>query len=557
MIWNPTGNLKGPKGDKGDKGDTGDQGPSGASGADWNTNLTGIPANITSWAGIAPSAKQDALGYTPVNKAGDTMTGPLTFALSGSDFLVSSRSGYTFNYANFGNGQFGIWDATASSMSWLYDTASGGVHRFRGQVEESGYRVWSEARFNPASKLDARDSLGISAAYPPGNDWNNANQNGWYMGSDFANAPASGWFIGTVTVHHNDWIQQEVSNFTHGADAVVFRRRKLAGTWTAWTTAQKFGQVSAEPSGGLSAFFADLPYGTQAGAYSLRWNGNRIWQIGAESNGDFKLWAYDLGGNYLGNPLTITGSHGDATFQGRVTSNNAHFNSTTSAAVLSAEGGPVFLRPNGRDSGHMQAVFNTNGDVLIGAALFPGGSGACYLYRVNSERLAFSHSLGIGGELYMGGWVRSLSSGTGWFNEAHGGGIYMGDNTWVRVYNNKGFWADNVIRGTELHDAVGNLRHIPQIANAGNSNLAFAHSGRSHDKTGNGAYTITIQPNAAVVIDVGATVTFQNMGGTTGVLVIARGSGVAIYRNGANANITLQPGHSVTLRKMATDVWQA
>jgi hypothetical protein len=47
-------------------------------GATWGTNLSSIPANIISWAGIAPAAKQDALGYTPVNKAGDTMTGPLT-----------------------------------------------------------------------------------------------------------------------------------------------------------------------------------------------------------------------------------------------------------------------------------------------------------------------------------------------------------------------------------------------------------------------------------------------------------------------------------------------
>jgi hypothetical protein len=30
-------------------------------GADWSVNLTNIPANITSWSGIAPSAKQDTI----------------------------------------------------------------------------------------------------------------------------------------------------------------------------------------------------------------------------------------------------------------------------------------------------------------------------------------------------------------------------------------------------------------------------------------------------------------------------------------------------------------
>lgn len=34
-------------------------------------------ANLTLWTAVAPSAKQDALGYTPVNKAGDSMTGTL------------------------------------------------------------------------------------------------------------------------------------------------------------------------------------------------------------------------------------------------------------------------------------------------------------------------------------------------------------------------------------------------------------------------------------------------------------------------------------------------
>lgn len=38
-----------------------------------------LSANLQGWHGIAPSAKQDALGYTPVNKAGDSMFGSLLF----------------------------------------------------------------------------------------------------------------------------------------------------------------------------------------------------------------------------------------------------------------------------------------------------------------------------------------------------------------------------------------------------------------------------------------------------------------------------------------------
>lgn len=58
-------------------------------GATWGTNLSNIPANITSWAGIAPSTKQDALGYTPANSALIlTATAPLT----GGGDLTANRS---------------------------------------------------------------------------------------------------------------------------------------------------------------------------------------------------------------------------------------------------------------------------------------------------------------------------------------------------------------------------------------------------------------------------------------------------------------------------------
>lgn len=38
------------------------------------------------------------------------------------------------------------------------------------------------------------------------------------------------------------------------------------------------------------------------------------------------------------------------------------------------------------------------------------------------------------GEVTVSGWIQSSSGSTGWINSAHGGGIYMSDNTWVRVY---------------------------------------------------------------------------------------------------------------------------
>lgn len=77
------------------------------------------------------------LGYTPVNKAGDTMTGTLSMTPSGNDFLSSARSGYQYNWYNDGAGTLGIYDLTAASPAWTYSTESGGLHTMRGGVNAS------------------------------------------------------------------------------------------------------------------------------------------------------------------------------------------------------------------------------------------------------------------------------------------------------------------------------------------------------------------------------------------------------------------------------------
>ncbi len=46
---------------------------------------------------------------------------------------------------------------------------------------------------------------------------------------------------------------------------------------------------------------------------------------------------------------------------------------------------------------------------------------------------------------YTGNWFRSTGQ-TGWYSETYGGGIWMTDSSWVRVYNGKAFLCDNNIR---------------------------------------------------------------------------------------------------------------
>lgn len=50
-------------------------------------------------------------------------------------------------------------------------------------------------------------------------------------------------------------------------------------------------------------------------------------------------------------------------------------------------------------------------------------------------------------------WLRTVGS-CGWYSQTYAGGIYMTDGTWVRVYNNKGFWVSNDIYTTTKVIAV-------------------------------------------------------------------------------------------------------
>lgn len=109
------------------------------------SSIQAYSANLTSWAGIAPSAKQDALNYTPLNKAGDTMTGVFySYAKNGivgggdsgcARFQNSSGTGdsstalvsflcqgvYGINMHLRADGYFGIGGWSRGSWSWYSD----------------------------------------------------------------------------------------------------------------------------------------------------------------------------------------------------------------------------------------------------------------------------------------------------------------------------------------------------------------------------------------------------------------------------------------------------
>ena len=52
----------------------------------------------------------------------------------------------------------------------------------------------------------------------------------------------------------------------------------------------------------------------------------------------------------------------------------------------------------------------------------------------------------LASSIFSGNWFRSTGN-TGWYNDTYGGGIYMEDTTWVKVYNNKHFQCNGTIFG--------------------------------------------------------------------------------------------------------------
>lgn len=74
-------------------------------------------------------------------------------------------------------------------------------------------------------------------------DWNSAVENGWFMGNNAANAPANVeaggtlWFFGTVIAHNENYVFQEVYQFTASNDArsnKKYIRSCKEGVWGEW-----------------------------------------------------------------------------------------------------------------------------------------------------------------------------------------------------------------------------------------------------------------------------------------------------------------------------------
>lgn len=382
-------------------------------------------------------------------------------------------TGVTFDAVNDTNTAFTPLNFTASALT------------FQGQT------IYHAGNFNPATKLDSREELGIVAASVA--DWNNAVNNGWYMGAGALNAPAvagGNWLMGRVTRHNAIWIQQEVFQFTAGASTTRYRRHCINNVWEAWTASQDFGgEISARPETGVSAYWADLPNEAQSGAFAMRWNNTRQWQFGMETTGAFKLWSYNANGSFNSTALEIARG-GAATFG----SSGFFGGEVRSTGHVRARGvGASFEMEDRTNSAKLWGLYVASNSLKFwnndgGIVAFMNNDGSFHPSRVSA-----GWDSGMGGSVNASNWFRTTGA-TGLYFSDYGGGVFMQDSNYVRTYNGKAMaaqwfenyytsWTPNTSAASAAYRATGTngggysmvdgTDHMSIYSTAGNIVLGF------------------------------------------------------------------------------------
>ena len=192
-----------------------------------------------SWTTIESSAITSALGYTPVNRAGDTMTGTLTLAGNPTQGLQAATKDYVDNVASGLNIHAASVAATTAALTATYNNGSSGVG-----ATLIGTGVLPT--IGGVSSLSANDRVLVK-------NQTNAVENGIYTvtqttdpwtltrAGDFDNSPSGEVVAGDMTyiqqgtLAGTQWVQTTTGTITIGTSNIVFTQFGGPNTLTAGT----------------------------------------------------------------------------------------------------------------------------------------------------------------------------------------------------------------------------------------------------------------------------------------------------------------------------------
>jgi hypothetical protein len=161
------------------------------------------------------------------------------------------------------------WDAGNGHAGQLFWPMNSPTELWHRACNTYAWKPWVKIAPIDDGNLPAR--LRSLAAPVPGNDWNQAHEDGWYAGdgnAGVANCPTATWIIGTAMQPFGDG-SYVVQNVTELYGSLSFQRRKVNGAWGAWAKTFPIDDAGLPARlGSAGANVTDWNLATQDGYYT-------------------------------------------------------------------------------------------------------------------------------------------------------------------------------------------------------------------------------------------------------------------------------------------------